>query len=154
MSDKKKGNKLERQAIADLKELGYICHQTQNSPAVMRGGQFISSGNNDIFGVFDVIAVRPADVRFIQVTTTTNMGARQRKVETIADKFPANTAVEVWAWVAGHKKVDQRYKGTQKVYIRRQFFRVVRWIGGKWVDITSDNVGWVDGPAPAVKLAE
>lgn len=153
MSDKKKGNKLERQAIADLKEIGYLCHQTQNSPAIMRGRQFISSGNNDIFGVFDVIAVRTTDVRFIQVTTTTNMGARQKKVETIANKFPADTAVEVWAWVGGHKKVDKRYRA-QKVYVRRQYFRVVRWIGGKWADITSDNVGWVDGPAPVGPLAE
>ena len=50
----------------------------------------------DIFGVFDAICVRGAELRFIQWTTASNMSARKTKVKRFLIKSAALIVGEVW----------------------------------------------------------
>ena len=55
----------------------------------------------DIFGVFDVVALRPEGYLFIQLTSIQHISDREKKilawVRTKKAKLPVGSA-EVWAW--------------------------------------------------------
>lgn len=68
----------------------------------------------DIFGCFDLIAVRKNMVRFIQITTFTNMRTREKKVRKFLTENSLSLFAEVWAWHRGTKKLR---KGFRKVKV-------------------------------------
>ena len=152
MSTSSKGAALERKAMLELEADGYLVHRTVRTP-VMAGGKVIGSHNNDVFGVFDLVAMsEQMGILFVQVTTAANMSERRKKVETIASYFPPSilVMVEVWGWMGGGRKLDKRF--SDKRYVRRQYWKRSRWCTGpkSWKDVTRPCDGWVDhgGVAP------
>ncbi len=153
MSNASKGTAIERRAKEALEADGFLVHRTIRSPILnWKGGQprVVGSHANDIFGAFDLIAVDTGSIRFIQVTTGDgHMGHRQRKVEEIAEQFPAGQcSLEVWGWVGGAKRINRNFKH-EKVFIRRQYFKVTEWsVFRVWWDVTDPFAGWIDGYLP------
>lgn len=76
---KAKGSRAERRAIRLLEADGYVCTKAGGS-----------------LGVFDVIAIGPADVRAIQVKAGTSRLARAERVAILALAVPANVSRECW----------------------------------------------------------
>lgn len=154
----KKGTRLERQALEELEKDGWRVHRTVRNPIFSPQKGFVGSHNNDVFGAFDLVAAkRDAPLAFIQVTVGDAVGARQAKVETVADSFPdEHCRVEVWGWVGGAKRLNKNFTRERR-YIRRQYWRRLLWrnyvpdeFGPGWVDLTNPNAGWEDhgGVAP------
>jgi len=146
MSANSKGALLERQAKELLESEGYLVHRTIRTPIVKwLGGatKVIGSHNNDVFGVFDLIAgQRNLGFRFIQVTTVENVSARRHKVEEVAKRLPDISGVtyEVWGWVAGRR----RRHATTGEFLRRQYFQTHTFVMDEWIDTTPDNAGRID----------
>jgi hypothetical protein len=98
-------------------------------PKKDKSGKVVSrmpiSHQEDLFGVFDLLQIRPGRVMLVQVTTWTGGGgvaARRRKVRKWCEALPAEhwryqISAEVWAWVA-------------KTHMRRW-----RWDWPEWVEI-------------------
>ncbi len=59
---------------------------------------------NDIFGVFDLVCwrKRTTNIKFLQLTTLSNLSARKKKIEGFLRKnrFPRKVTVgiEIWGW--------------------------------------------------------
>lgn len=157
----KKGTNIEARAKEHLEKAGYLVHRTVRNPIFSpKTGSFVGSHNNDVFSVFDLVAAHPnRPVKFVQVTVVSEVAARINKVNTVVENFPFTVELEVWGWVGGAKRLDRRYKN-KKVFIRRQFFKKIRWcsyspeeFGPGWVDQTLPMDGWIDGPPPIEKVA-
>ena len=118
-----KGNRLQVMARRELEKQGYLVHTAVRS-AQKRGPIWISQ-TTDIFNAFDLIATKiepPHPLRFVQVTTISNVSERIRKV----DPVPINTSlasVEIWAYVGGRKRLDRRYR-ERRVWLPRNYFQV------------------------------
>ena len=65
----------------------------------------------DIWGVFDLIAVNEGIIRFIQLTTLSNIRARERKVLKFLLESNAKIKGEVW----GYDKKKRKFKIIQCV---------------------------------------
>ena len=50
----------------------------------------------DMFGVYDLVAVKEDKTRFIQLTTLPNIRARERKVKAFLEKNNVSVVSEVW----------------------------------------------------------
>jgi len=59
----------------------------------------------DIFGVFDLVAVKHLKVpRFIQLTTLSNISARKHKILNIFKEVLPLMTMEIWGWDGKKKK--------------------------------------------------
>lgn len=159
-----KGAGIEAQAKAELERLGYEVHRTVRNPIFSPQKGYVGSHNNDVFGVFDLVATHPdLDQRYVQVTVGTEVQRRMDKVQPIALKFPTRAmelgllTAEVWGWVGGAKRLDGRFKSERR-FIRRQFWHRFVWrvcledtFEPGWQNVTDPNAGWADhgGKAPA-----
>lgn len=118
-----KGNRLQVMARHELERQGYLVHTAVRS--VQKRGPIWISQTTDIFNAFDLIATKvdpPQPLRFVQVTTISNVSARIVKV----DPIPINqslASVEIWAYVGGQKRLDRRYKD-RKVWLPRNYFQI------------------------------
>ena len=54
--------------------------------------------STDIWGVFDLIAVRCSELLFIQLTTVPNIAARRKKINKFLRDSGAKVRWEIWAW--------------------------------------------------------
>lgn len=89
---------IRKKAIAILKEENYLTWY----PSPVRWKKEI-----DIFGVFDIVAVKHMKVpRFIQITTLSNISARKHKIEKIFKKMLPLMGIEVW----GYDKKKKKFK--------------------------------------------
>lgn len=52
----------------------------------------------DIFGVYDGIAIKDSDLRFIQWTSKSNIRAREKKIKAFFDEYNCFIPCEVWGW--------------------------------------------------------
>lgn len=150
-----KGTALELKAMRGLQAAGYLVHRTVRNPIFSPTKGYVGSHNNDVFGAFDLVATHPLlGMRFIQVTTVEHIPDHQRKVEAVAPMFPTTVNVEVWGWVGGARRLDQRFKD-RRVFLRRQYFRLtVCWRGAQglvWMDETPELDGWIDGQVAGVE---
>lgn len=151
----KKGTGIEAKAKEHLEKQGYLVHRTVRNPIFAPNKGFVGSHNNDVFGVFDLVAAHPErPLKLVQVTVGSEVAARINKVNTVVERFPDSVEIEVWGWVGGGKRLDRRFK-TKKVFIRRQFFKKIRWccyvdeeFGSSWIDMTPKEDGWIDGSPP------
>jgi len=50
----------------------------------------------DVFGVFDILAIKRSTIRWIQITSLSNIRARERKIMSFLGKVKANLPWEVW----------------------------------------------------------
>jgi hypothetical protein len=93
--------------------------------SVQKRGPIWISQTTDIFNAFDLIATKidpPQPLRFVQVTTISNVSARILKVDPIPIN-PGLASVEIWAYVGGQKRLDRRYKD-RKVWLPRNYFQI------------------------------
>lgn len=68
---------------------------------------------HDLFGLFDVIAVRPGETLAVQCTSYSNISSRIRKIENspvLASVREAGWRVEVWGWRKRGKKRGGRWE--------------------------------------------
>lgn len=65
----------------------------------------------DVFGVYDILAVKGRIVRWIQITTLSNVSARRHKIEGFLKKAKADLPSEIW----GYNKKKREFK-ILKVY--------------------------------------
>ena len=64
-----------------------------------RAGWYQSRDVKDIFGVFDLVAVRKGSITFIQLTTKPNLSARRKKIQAWYREVGKRTPrCYVWAW--------------------------------------------------------
>lgn len=67
---------------------------------------------NDIFGIFDLICweKRKGNLKFIQLTTLSNLSTRRKKIQNFLKKNKLNpknrrkVRIEIWAWSKTNKK--------------------------------------------------
>jgi hypothetical protein len=110
-------------ARRELEKQGYLVHTAVRS--VQKRGPIWISQTTDIFNAFDLIATKidpPQPLRFVQVTTISNVSARILKVDPIPIN-PGLASVEIWAYVGGQKRLDRRYKD-RKVWLPRNYFQI------------------------------
>lgn len=69
---------------------------------------------SDIFGVYDLILAKKNRIKFIQLTTLSNIRAREKKVKKFLTKHNLSIYSEVWGY---NKKKDE--------------FKIIRIYGGK-----------------------
>lgn len=79
MNAKAKGTRAEHRAMRILEAAGYVCTRAGAS-----------------LGLFDVIAVGPADVRLVQVKAGTKYLSGVEREQILALAVPANVSREVW----------------------------------------------------------
>lgn len=150
-SNRQRGNGAEKRAQEALEQEGYLVHRAVQT-SFQRAGVW-RSHDNDIFSLFDLVAVHPSfPVRFVQVTAgdSSAASARRRKVLALAEHFPLRHAdLEVWRWHGGGKRLDPRFDNTvRKHFRRRQYFSIWALESDGWQDVTPREAGWVDGYVP------
>jgi len=57
----------------------------------------------DIFGVYDILAAKKNRLRFIQITTLSNLSARRKKIDRFLISNRVKIPSEVWAYDAKKK---------------------------------------------------
>jgi len=119
-----KGNRLKLEAIKDYESNGYIVSNSE------RTGKFIKQ--KDIFGLFDFIAMKEYDIRFVQVTS--NKPHSHKKYLDFSIKYPPMINVHYvqgvhhdrkgWVWYTynrGEKFIeDNRKQKTNKVELNER----------------------------------
>lgn len=60
----------------------------------------------DIFGVYDIVAVKGKKTRFIQLTTKSHVGTRKKKVKKFLKSNNLSIQSEVWGYNKKTKKFD------------------------------------------------
>ncbi len=79
MNAKAKGTRAEHRTMRLLEAAGYVCTRASAS-----------------LGLFDVIAVGPADVRLVQVKAGSKYLSRDERAQILALSVPANVSRECW----------------------------------------------------------
>ena len=52
----------------------------------------------DVFGIYDILALKGNVVRWIQITTASNISARRKKIEGFLKSVKSSLPSEVWGW--------------------------------------------------------
>lgn len=86
---------IRHKAIEILEEDGY---RVWYPPKV----KWIKEG--DIWGVYDLMAVKEKQLKWIQLTTLTNIRAREKKILKFLLDSGADLHSEVWGWSKKHKR--------------------------------------------------
>lgn len=125
-SSKQKGNRLELLAKTILKGKGYYVHRVEPARSMKTAYGWRSLGNNDLFGVFDLIAIHPHGMcKLIQVTTTsTHATHRKHKIDDAIPVHIPDVNFEIWAGMGERTKF---------------YFRVHRRVGKNTISIVSDH---------------
>jgi len=86
---------IRKKALEILESEGYTCWVPRK----------VKYWETDIFGVFDIVATRE-HLRFIQITTLSNISARRKKVRGFLDKLNVSFSgvSEVWGYDSKHKR--------------------------------------------------
>jgi len=90
------------------------------------------SREEDFFGAFDLLAVHPErGQRNIQVVKVSgsHVAARRRKIEAIADRFPASFSLEVWRFRGGPRRRGDRLP---RGFIRERLAGAGEWVPAEW----------------------
>ena len=93
-----KGKLLEKRARLILESEGWLV-ETANPKLMFIGPGKVLSKSHDFFGRWDIIAVRPSVVKFIQVSTWEE---KSGKIKQVAD-FPMVGQQEIWLWFSRGK---------------------------------------------------
>jgi len=76
----------------------------------------------DLWGVLDIVAIRPGETLGIQCTSASNMARRVRKLarsQAVDDLLKAGWAVQVWGW-----RKDRRGRWTCRIVDLAEVFTV------------------------------
>ena len=63
----------------------------------------------DIFSIWDLIAWKDSELRFIQFTSKSNISARKRKIEKFFEENGVFCPTEIWGYDKEKKKFVYRY---------------------------------------------
>ncbi|HOK35388.1 MAG TPA: hypothetical protein PLL80_02050 [Candidatus Pacearchaeota archaeon] len=96
---------IRKKAVEVLKEDGWIVWY----PPKIRFKQ------TDIFGVIDLLALKGRNQKNIQLTTTSNLATRRKKINKFLEEFQLGITVEIWAWSAKNKDFKK-----EKIQIKNQ----------------------------------
>ena len=97
-NNNQRGAEVERKVMHFLQERGYSVHHSVRS--VYRTGPIIRCNSNDVFHCIDIVAVNPGEkTRFIQVTTTSGIGAKLKKILKIKWNL-RYSSIEVWRYAS------------------------------------------------------
>ena len=98
MSARSTGSLHELEAVKHLKNLGYIPFKPQKTSRF---------GTQDIFNMFDVVAIKKSHVKFVQVKTNSTRGFLKKLKSFVAEHgFFYDVSFELW--VRKNKKTDKR----------------------------------------------
>jgi len=61
---------------------------------------------NDIFGIIDLLALKRGKMRYIQLTTSSNVARQRKKILDLFKKKKVKLLVEIWVWL----KKEKRFK--------------------------------------------
>jgi len=59
---------------------------------------------NDIFGVIDLLALKKKKMRYIQLTSLSNLARQRKKILNFFEKKKVKLPVEIWVWHQRKKK--------------------------------------------------
>lgn len=95
MSNRSIGRKYELKAKKELEDTGYEVHLVDMPKKWKK--------NMDLF-VFDIIAIKPKETRWIQVTKGSTKG-KLKQLKDFQDfyQFPKGNKIELWRWRCGHR---------------------------------------------------
>lgn len=85
--------KIKKKVVKELEKEGYIIWYP---PVSKFAPKFKYGIAKDIFSLFDCMALKDSDLRFIQYTSQNNMQARKRKIMKFYDQFDVFLPCEVW----------------------------------------------------------
>lgn len=105
MSAVAKGSRSERDAKSDLEEEGFIVFKPQKTSRF---------GTQDIFNMFDIVAIKDSQLRFVQVKTNSTAGFLKKLKKWGPEHIITNVSWELWV------RIDQRknpIKGKWKKYL-------------------------------------
>lgn len=89
MSNRSKGNRAERKAELELQKDGWITYRVKGATKFIK--------NVDIFSLFDIVARKDRNIRWIQVKSN-----RQATIQPYKDYYytycSPNESVELWTW--------------------------------------------------------
>jgi len=112
---------LERRAKKELEEKGYKVIRAMASGRFFNG-KYITH-YNDFFNVFDLIAVKDNEVRFIQVTSGEQLSSHKSKIKVNFDfSFKDIVTIELWYYY--------KLKGKWQ-------YRILYLKNGEWLDSRS-----------------
>jgi hypothetical protein len=83
-----KETEIRKKALEILKKEGWVCWW----PAKVKFRE------SDIFGAFDLIISRKNKIKFIQLTTTSNLSTRRKKVEKFLKINKLKIPSEIWGY--------------------------------------------------------
>jgi hypothetical protein len=113
-----KGNEAEILAKTLLESHGYLVHRAARAFRPVGGGVLINA-QTDIFGAFDLVCVKAGErVRFVQVTTGSRIGEKQKQMQHVP--YSTFYTQEVWEWM----KRPMEKGMTREDYRKWLFFRV------------------------------
>ena len=98
MSARSKGAKHELEACIDLQRNGYLTFKPQKTSRF---------GTQDIFNMFDVVAIKKSHVKFVQVKTNSTRGFL-KKLKSFVEEHGFFYDVSFELWVRKNKKTDKR----------------------------------------------
>jgi len=87
---------IRKKAIQELTNRGWLTWY----PAKVRFKQ------NDIFGIIDLLALKRGKMRYIQLTTSSNVARQRKKILDLFKKKKVKLLVEIWVWL----KKEKRFK--------------------------------------------
>jgi hypothetical protein len=126
MSSSSKGAQYERDAMAVLASQGWTVYRAgkvlKRIPGKQPGTFRHLSQQHDIFGAFDLMAIKPDEpIRFVQVSTKVQGWDKRKQVAPILPRLPLEHCdAEIWLFVGGRRESGG------------QVFRVTRWNGFDW----------------------
>lgn len=89
-STRNKGNRNQRKAITELEEDGWLVG------VVERTGKFIKE--KDLFGLFDILALKEGFIRMIQIKTNST-GGMLKRIKSFSNEHDHNKlSSELWVW--------------------------------------------------------
>ena len=97
VNPRNKGNRIQRKLITYLESKGWIVSKAEV------GGKFVKQ--KDMFGLFDLVAIKPGTVLFVQVTC--NRPHTHKNFQSFSNKY-ANDSI----WIEQYVYMD--YKGFNK----------------------------------------
>lgn len=80
--------------------------------------------STDVFEVFDVLAVKPdGNIWWIQLTTTSNVSARRKKIQKFLEESGAKIDWYITAWDNKNKVIKVWRDGERQKDVEQEYFR-------------------------------
>ena len=83
-----KEKQIRDKAVEILKSQGWFCWWSPKA----------KWQETDVFGIGDILCSRKDSVKLIQVTTTSNLSARRKKIKKVLENMELGCLIEIWAY--------------------------------------------------------